>query len=78
MMETHQTPAPAATSDDGKEINGFEELELDYSVPYLFHLSSAGRQYSVINSCVRNRPGQATRNDGDVPDLPAELVTHSL
>ena len=34
MMETYQTPAPAATSDDGKEINGFEALELDYSVPF--------------------------------------------
>ena len=34
MMETYQTPAPAATSDDSKEINGFEALELDYSVPF--------------------------------------------
>ena len=34
MMETYQIPAPAATSDDGKEINGFEALELDYSVPF--------------------------------------------
>jgi gamma-tubulin complex component 2 len=34
MLEKYQTPAPSATNDDGKEINGFDALELDYSVPF--------------------------------------------
>ena len=34
MLEKYQTPAPSTTNDDGKEINGFDALELDYSVPF--------------------------------------------
>ena len=33
MMGQYQTPAPT-TSDDGKEIIGFDALELDYAVPF--------------------------------------------
>lgn len=35
IMDKHQaTPAPNVTKDDDKEINGFDALELDYTVPF--------------------------------------------
>ena len=34
VTEKYQTPAPATTKDDDKEISGFDAFELDYSVPF--------------------------------------------
>lgn len=35
ILEKYQaTPAPSATKEDEKEINGFDALELDYTVPF--------------------------------------------
>ncbi len=35
IMEKYQaTPAPSVTKEDDKEINGFDALELDYTVPF--------------------------------------------
>lgn len=35
IMEKYQaTPAPSVTKDDDKEINGFDALEFDYTVPF--------------------------------------------